>query len=150
MVTMASPAFHMQSHVLCPYYFLSPGIKSGFCTVSRTIRSSLISSHLGLSRSTSGSCQLLFIKTQALPRTGPLLICSLPTTTPSLTLFLKMLRVCIYWPSFCVLLYSWLFSTSSKYAFILEAVVPSPGYIRINCYTLKTPATRDPPKQTES
>ena len=138
----ASSTCHTQSHILCPYFPFSIRLKSGFSAPNRTVRGWLVGSCLGLSRSGSGSCQLLFIGAQTLPRAGP----QFSPHSHFLSVF-KMSRV--HYLLSCVSRFIHSCSPHLGNMYLSSRLWFSrPGYIRNNCCTLKSPAARDLPKQS--
>lgn len=134
---------HAESHPLSLLFPFSIRLKSGFSAPNRTVRGWLVGSCLGLSRSGSGSCQLLFIGAQTLPRAGP----QFSPHSHFLSVFLKMSRVHYLLSCVSCFIHSCSphlgnMSLSSRLWF------SRPGYIRNNCCTLKSPAARDLPKQS--
>lgn len=80
---------YAESHTLSLLFPSSIRLKLGFSAPNRTVRGWLVGSCLGLSRGVSGSCQLLFIGAQTLPRAGP----QFSPHSHFLPVFLKMSRV---------------------------------------------------------
>lgn len=80
---------YAESHTPSLLFTFSLRLKLGFSSPNRTIRGWLVGSCLGLSRGASGSCQLLFIGAQTLPRAGP----QFSPHSHFLPVFLKMSRV---------------------------------------------------------
>lgn len=80
---------YAESHTPSLLFPFSLRLNLGFSSPNRTIRGWLVGSCLGLSRGASGSCQLLFIGAQTLPRAGP----QFSPHSHFLPVFLKMSRV---------------------------------------------------------
>lgn len=110
---------------------------------NRTVRGWLGGSCLGLSRSGSGSCQLLFIGAQTLPRAGP----QFSPHFHFLSVFLKMSRVHYFLSCVSCFIHSCSPHLGNMYL-SSRLWFSRPGYIRNNCCTLKIPAARDLPKQS--